>query len=249
MKEKIVIKWVMVLIFTTVMVQSAFADIYMKQKQHTDAVTVMGQTQPAKDMINELWITADKVVIVNAQQKTIMDMDKKTMTMVDHKAKSITEIPMDFSKGMSKKKDMSTEEKAQFQKMMGKMMQMDIKVEETNEKKKIGDWHCRKYLQTTKMAFGTIKSEIWATEDIEVDKDLYTEYAVGMLSKMPGMNQNMDAIKQEIKKIKGIQVYSEQNSMMMGQIMKSSLELIEFKKGKAPADLFDLPTGYAKKGI
>jgi hypothetical protein len=221
----------------------------MKQKQHTDAVTMMGQTQPATDLINEIWITADKVVVLNKQQKTIMDMDKKTMTMVDHKAKSIIEIPMDFSKGISEKEGMSTEEKAQFQQMMGKMMQMDIKVEETNEKKKIGDWNCRKYLQTTKMAFGTIKSEIWATEDIEVDKDLYMEYAVGMLSKMPGMNQNMDAIKQEMKKIKGIQVYSEQNTMMMGQTMKSSLELIEFKKGKAPDGLFDLPSTYEKKSM
>lgn len=249
MKEKSVIKWVMVLIFTTVMVQSAFADIYMKQKQHTDAVTMMGQTQPATDLINEIWITADKVVILNGQQKTIMDMDKKTMTMVDHKAKSIIEIPMDFSKGMSEKKDMSTEEKAQFQKMMGKMMQMDIKVEATDERKKIGKWNCRKYIQTTKMAFGTITSEIWATEDIDVDKDLYAEFTVGMLSKVPGMNQNMDAIKQEIKKIKGVQVYSEQNTMMMGQTMKSSLELIEFKKGNAPDDLFDQPAGYQKKSM
>ena len=249
MKEQRVIKWVMALIFTTLMFQSAFADIYMKQKQHTDAVTIMGQTQPAQDLINELWITADKIVVVNAQQKTIMDMDKKTMTMVDHKEKSITEIPMDFSKGMSKKEDMSTKEKAQFQKMMGKMMQMDIKVKETNEKKKIGKWNCRKYLQTTKMAFGTITSEIWATEDIEVDKDLYAEYAVGMLSKMPGMNQNMESIKQEIKKIKGVQVYSEQNSMMMGQTMKSTLELIEFKKENAPDGLFDQPVGYEKKSI
>lgn len=249
MKEKRIIKWVMVLFFTTLMVQSAFADIYMKQKQHTDAVTVMGQTQPATDLINEIWLTADKVVVLNGQQKTIMDIDKKTMIMVDHKEKSIIEIPMDFSKGMGKKKDISAEEKAQFQKMMGKMMQMDIKVEETNEKKKIGKWNCRKYIQTTKMAFGTISSEIWATEDIEVDTDLYAEYAVGMLSKVPGMNQNMDAIKQEIKKIKGVQVYSEQNTMMMGQTMKSSLELIEFKKENAPAGLFDHPAGYQKKSM
>ena len=99
------------------------------------------------------------------------------------------------------------------------------------------------------MAFGTITSEIWATEDIEVDKDLYAEYAVGMLSKMPGMNQNMDAIKQEIKKIKGVQVYSEQNTMMMGQTMKSTIELIEFKKENAPDGLFDQPSGYVKKSM
>ena len=249
MKEKTFFKWVMVLMFTTLMFQNAYGDIYMKQKQHIDAVTMMGQTQPAQDLISETWITADKMVMMNEKQKVIMDMDKKIMTMVNHERKIIAEIPMDFSKGMGKKEGMSVEEKAQFQQMMGKMMQMDIKVEETNEKKKIGKWNCRKYLQTIEMAMGTTKSEIWATEDIEVDENLYAEYSVGMLSKMPGMSQNMDAIKQEMKKIKGVQVYTEQTTMMMGQPMKSSLELIEFREGKAPSSLFDLPAGYKREGM
>ncbi len=251
MKEKIFLKCGMVLIFLTLMFQNAYADIYMKQKQHTDAITMMGQTQPAQDMINESWITADKIVMMTEKQKVIMDMDKKSMTMINHETKSIVDIPMDFSKSMGKmdrKGDMSEEEKAQFQQLMGQMMQIDVKVEETNERKKIGKWNCRKYLQTITMAMGTTNSEIWATEDIKVDGDLYTKYSVGILAQMPGMGQNMSAITQELKKIKGVHVYSEQTMTMMGQAMKSSIELIEFKEGKAPSNVFDLPSSYKKAG-
>ncbi len=251
MKKKTFLKWGIALILLTLMFQNAYADIYMKQKQHTDAVTMMGQTQPAKDMISESWITSDKIVILSENQKVIMDMDKKTMTMVNHEQKAIIDMPMDFSKSMGKmdrKGDMSPEEKAQFQQMMSQMMQIDVKVKETNERKKIGKWNCRKYLQTINMAMGTTDSEIWATEEIEIDEDLYVKYSVGILALMPGMSQNMDAIAQELKKIKGVQVYSEQTMTMMGQAMKSTIELIEFKEGKAPNDIFDLPAEYKKAG-
>ena len=115
MNEKTFLKWGMALIFLTLMFQNAYADIYIKQKQHTDAVTMMGQTQPAKDVISESWITSDKIVIISEKQKVIMDMDKKSMTMINHETKSIVDMPMDFSKMMKKEGDMSTEEKAEFQ--------------------------------------------------------------------------------------------------------------------------------------
>lgn len=251
MKEKTFLKWSMALIFLILMFQNAYADIYMKQKQHTDAVTMMGQTQPAKDVISESWITADKIVMMTEKQKVIMDMDKKTMTMVNHEQKVIANMPMDLSKSMGKmdrKEDMSPEAKAQFQQMMSQMMQIEVKVKETNERKKIGKWNCRKYLQTINMAMGTTNSEIWTTEDIKVDEDLYIKYSVGILAQMPGMSQNMDAIAQELKKIKGVQVYSEQTITMMGQAMKSTIEMIEFKEGKAPSDIFELPAEYKKTG-
>ncbi len=146
------------LMLLTLIFQNAYADIYMKQKLHTDAVTIMGQTQPARDVINESWITSDKVVTLNKKEKVIIDMDKKMITMVNHEKKTIVDMPMDFSKNidrMNKKGDMSQKEKAQMQQIMGKMMQMDIKVEETNERKKIAKWNCRKYLQTIQMAMAT----------------------------------------------------------------------------------------------
>lgn len=246
MKKKIFLKYGVALTLLMLMLQSAYADIYMKQKQHTDAISMMGQTQPAENVISESWITSDKIVIINDNEKLIIDMDKKMMTMVNHEEREIVNMPMDFSENMDKKGNISPEEKAGFQQFMDKMMQIEIKVEETNERKKIGKWNCRKYIQTINMAMGTTHSEIWATEEIKVDEDLYTKYMVGMLSQMPGMSQNMSAITQELKKIKGVHVYSEQTMTMMGEPMKSSMELIEIKEKKVPSSVFDLPAGYKK---
>ena len=56
------------------------------------------------------------------------------------------------------------------------------------------------------------------------------------------------AWRKELKKIKGVQVYTEQTITMMGQPMKSTIELMEIKEGKAPSNIFELPTGYKKAG-
>jgi len=156
---------------------------------------------------------------------------------------------MDFSKMMDKKSaDMSAEDKEGFKQMMGKMMQMDIKVTKTNEKKKIGKWNCQKYIQTMNLGVGKMTSEIWATEDIKIDMDLYTKFSAGMMAKMPGISQNMGKIMEELKKIKGVHVLTEQTMNMMGQDMKSSNQLLEFKNAKAPAKVFKLPA-YKKQDM
>ena len=237
--------WIVTLMFSTLMFQNAYGAIYMKQKQHTDAVKIMGTTQPAQNLIIESWITPNKMVVMNKKQKTIIDIDKKIITTANHEKKTIVSMPMDFSKNMDKKiGDMAPEEKAEFKQVMDKMMQFKVKVEEKNERKKIGKWNCRKYIQTIEMAMGTINSEIWATQDIKVDEKLYAKYSVGILAQMPGMSQNISSIMQEIKKINGVHVYSKQNTIIMGQSMKSSVELMEFKEDKAPINIFDLPAGY-----
>ncbi|MBN2179216.1 MAG: hypothetical protein JW743_07275 [Deltaproteobacteria bacterium] len=231
----------------TLLFQNAYGAAYMKQKEHIDAVKIMGTMQPAHDLIVESWITPTKMAIMNEKQKTVIDLDKKTITTANHEEKTIVSMPMDFSKKMNKEiGEMSQEEKDSFEQVMNKMMQMNVKVEETKERKKIGKWNCRKYIQTIEMAMGTTNSEIWATEEIKVDGELYAKHSTGMMAQMPGMSQNIDAIMQEIKKIKGVHVYSEQTTVMMGQTMKSSVELIEFKEVKAPSNIFDLPAGYKK---
>jgi hypothetical protein len=247
LRKKTFLLCILTLMLLTLVFQNAYGATYMKQKQHTDAVKIMGTMQPAQDLIVESWITPNKMVVMNQKQKTVVDLDKKMITTANHAEKTIVSIPMDFSKNMNQEMgNMSPEEKAEFEQAMSKMMEISVAVEETKERKKIGKWNCRKYLQTITMAMGTTKSEIWATEDIKIEGEVYAKYSAGMMAQMPGMGQNMSAMMKELKKIKGVHVYSEQTMIMMRQSMKSSIELMEFKEVKAPGNVFDLPAGYKK---
>ena len=240
------------LAFTVIFLTSlAFsADLYLKQQQHTDAVTMMGQTQPERTVVSEIWMTPTRTVMSSDESKTIVDFEAKTISIADHKKKTIMQMPLDFSKMADRTSgDMSEKDKVEFQKVMGKLMDVKVSVQPTNEKKKIRQWQCQKYLQTMEMAMGKITSEIWATPEITIDYDLYAKYTAAMFASMPGMGQNLGAVMNEMKKIKGVHVYTVQKTEMMGKTFGSTVELLEYKEGKAPANAFDMPTGYKKQSM
>ena len=224
---------------------AAYADVFMKQKQHTDAVNIMGQTQPAQDIVSDIWITNTRMVSSNEKQKIVFDLERKVVMFANHEQKTVATMPMDFSTMVEKQSgDMSTEERADFQQFMGRMMNIKVNVQPTSEKKKIGKWNCTKYIQTMEMGMGTITSTIWATNDIRVDQDLYAQFTTAVMAQMPGVSQNAAEIIKESKKIKGVQVLTKQTTEMMGQSMGSTVELIEYKEGKAPVSAFAMPAGY-----
>jgi len=248
MNRRLFLAWLAGLIGIVILLPHvAYSDVYMKQKQHIDAISTMGQNQPARDLTVETWITENKMVSNNEQQKILINMDNKTITFANHAEKTITTMPLDFSKMTAGKEDMSAEDKAAFQQFMGKMMDIKVNIQPTAEKKKINGWNCVKYIQTLEMAMGTVTSEIWASTDIKIDEDLYAKFSAAMMAQMPGVSQNMSTLMNEMKKIKGVHVLTSQTTKMMGQSFGSSTELMEYKQGKAPASAFNMPAGYQTK--
>jgi hypothetical protein len=93
---------------------------------------------------------------------------------------------------------------------------------------------------------GPMSGEIWATEDLKMDYDLYNKYMAAMMGKGGMFGDFMDQIVTEMKKIKGIPVLTITTMNMMGTSIKTTQELIEYKEGTAPAGHFNLPGGYKK---
>ncbi|MFZ2634286.1 MAG: hypothetical protein WA081_04235 [Desulfosalsimonadaceae bacterium] len=94
---------------------------------------------------------------------------------------------------------------------------------------------------------GLITSEVWATEDLKVDKKVYEQLASRMLSSMPGLQSSVEGMKKEVEKIKGVQVMTVSSFTMMNQVHKATTELLEFKEGTAPSGIFAIPAGYKKQ--
>jgi len=230
----------------------ARADIYMKNKTHSDAFTVMGQSQPAKDEIMVFWMGEKKARTDTEGGNTSMIFlaEKKTLYMIDHAKKQYSEMPLDFDKMFDAaigEEGGDEEDKAQAKAMAGMMKglmgSMSAKVTDTGEKKKIGSWNCRKYILEMDMGgMGKTVGEVWATEDLKVDYAMAFTMANGMMASMPGFEK----ILAEMKKIKGVVAYQTTTATVMGAEMKSTTELIEAGNKDAPAGLYDLPTGYKK---
>ncbi|MDA8403885.1 MAG: DUF4412 domain-containing protein [Desulfobacteraceae bacterium] len=227
---------------------AASADIYMKQKLHTDATQMMGVAQPAKDVIAQIWITEKGFRSDDPAHSTIMLGKEQKMIILDHAAKTYMEQPINMNDMMARMgKDKSPEEQAAMKQMMQNMMKMDASVQETKDQKTINNWKCRKYILKINSAMGPITNEVWATEDLKVDKKVYEQLAARMLSSMPGLQSSMEGMKKEMEKIKGVQVLTKSTFTMMNQTHKATTELLEFKEGTAPKGIFDIPAGYKKQ--
>jgi hypothetical protein len=232
------------------------ADVILKQKQHSDEFTMMGKTQPAKDVDITTTIAEDKVRSDRDETSVILRADKKLILFLNHKQNTYAEMPMEPVKSApaAEGEGGADEGMAAMQKMMKGMgmnisMKMKMTVTPTGETKKINSWNCKKYLQTLETGGMKMETVVWASEDVKIDPELNAKLSTAMLAMMPGFKDAMEDLNKEARKIKGVAVRSETSTTMMGNVMKSSSELVEVKETKAPAGIFDPPAGYKQEKI
>lgn len=226
-----------------VALQPVMAQNYMlKQKSHTDETKMMGQTEPATDVIQTLWFTKDAIATVDEGGTVITDLKNKKIITIDHEEKSYTEMPMDFAMGGD-----DEEEAGGMAAMMRGLMKSEVSVEPTGEKKKVGKWNCKGYKFTLKTMMGPLTQIMYATKDTDMDADAYRQYMTSAMAMFPGLKDKMKEVAKEMKKIKGVVVRTEVEMKVMGSSMKSYTEVLEIKKGKAPAGTFKIPAGYKRQ--
>lgn len=227
------------------------ADVYIKQKNHTDAFQVMGKTEPAKDEMFVTWMGKDKARLDYGEGTSIIvRQDKDVMYMINHPEMKYTEMGAggldDILTGAISGAGLSDEEKAQAQQMMkgfAQMMKPEVTVTEAGETMEIKNWKCKKYIMKTKMMMMSSTSEIWATEDIKIDYELFRTLGFSVMAKTPGLKDMLE----EMKKINGVTVLSTSTSSAMGAEFKSTQELLEVSEKSAPAGTYDPPVGYDKE--
>jgi len=89
MKKGILSILVLILVFA-LQIQ---ADVYMKYKDHTDGMAVMGQQQPAKDIIQKVWITKNKIKSESEDRTVFILLDEDKIIMLNHKEKTYVSRP------------------------------------------------------------------------------------------------------------------------------------------------------------
>jgi hypothetical protein len=232
-------KMVMIALTLFVLPPLADADVFMKENQHTDGMTMMGHAQPPQDKTATIWISKDKMRRDQGDTSSIakLEKDKVLIYHLNHQKKSYTELSLGSTDIQDTASSMAAD--------------LKVKVVPTDEIRKIGNWNCRKYLQEMDMGMMPITSEIWASEDIKIpDYDFYERVANAMTAQQPGMKMPMTGLQEEMKKIKGVPVLTVTNmTIMKDTAVKTSRELLEIKEGTAPPGTFDVPQGYTEQAI
>ena len=225
---------------------SVMGDTFIKQTNHTDAVEIMGRKQAAVDDTMSIWLKDGKSCMQSTDGKTyIFDPRTAELYMVDPTAETYSVIPMDMTAIFDEAVEGADEEnKAEVdaaRKMMESMVQsIKVTVTPTDETKTIKDWNTTKYVMNMTMAMGNTTTEMWVTEDIKIDMDIYKAVANSRMAAMPGYQK----ILAETRKIKGIPVLSVSQTAVMGSTIKTTVEILEVTEKEAPSGIFDIPSNY-----
>jgi hypothetical protein len=251
MKKSLLLVTISFLFASTIFPAVASADIMMRQKHHTDSYQIMGNKMPAKDSEETIWITKDGFRSDGAEHCLIFRVDRNTAYILEKASKTYMEQPLNIDKVMNQTiddKGASAEEKKAMKSMMQNAMQFKMTIKETNETRKINNWNCRKYEQKLETVMGPTNTVIWATQDIKVDQAQFSKYrALTMsMSSQAGLKDSFEKAKKELAKIKGIAVLTTTSTNVMGSPIRTTIELLEYNEGKAPAGILDIPAGYKK---
>lgn len=212
-------------------------DVVITKTKHTDAATMMGQAQPAKDSTEVTWMGKDHMRVEDGDHVTIVRLDQKKMYMLDVKAKtySTLELPVDIKKYLP----------AEYASMIEPMLsQIKVTVTPTTETKKIKDWNATHYTVTMTMPMGgSMTQEIWATKDAPIDFAMAKDASASLMS----MNFMTGNLAEEMKKIDGLPVLTERTQTMMGSEVKSKEEVTSIEQKEPAAGLYDVPQGFTEK--
>jgi hypothetical protein len=211
------------------------ADIYVKSKSHTDAMSIMGQNTPAKDEVSEQWISDTALAMVGKDQGFVIDLRKNVMYIINYAGKSYVEttLPLDYAKLLP----------AEMAAMAG-MMTMTATVTPGTERKRIGTWNCQLYNMNLSVMGMAMPMKIWASTEVPFDT---TRYAALFANLMKGQMRLDDASVREFQKIRGFQIATEMNAEIMGAKMHTTSEVVEIAVRDAPRGIYGAPAGFVKK--
>jgi hypothetical protein len=245
MKVTLLCKTLGCLICLLVLAVPGQADTFMKEVTNTDAMEMMGQKQPATSDTSITWYAAGKACLIGADgKKTVYRADKAAMYLVDPQEETYSEVPLTWlSDAVDEAK--TDAETAEAMKMMGGMMKFKVTVTPTEETQKIKDWEATKYIVEIDMGMGKGTTNTWAAPDLEIDASTFMALSNIMMTSFEGFEESVE----EMKKVKGMTVLSNTEFMMMGSVMKSSTELLEFAEKEAPEGIYDIPEGYEKTDL
>ncbi|MBK5962787.1 hypothetical protein CCR95_01410 [Thiocystis minor] len=195
-----------------------------------------------QEELSKTYLAHDKMKVASSETEgtdMILDPATGTMTFINHAAKQYYTINIaSVKEGMSQ---------PGMEQMRAMVAETKITVQDTGETKKIGDWHCRKYL-VSKTGMMGIEQEVWATEEVDFDVNRFTDMM--SLSGPDGLLANSPegaAQQAEMAKIKGYPILTKTKMQMMGSSMESESEVKVIRKEAMPTSLFDIPEGYTER--
>ncbi len=223
------------------------ADIYMSENRHTDGYSIAGKTVEAVDEKVTYWVGEQGMKMESDSQIVLIKPREELVYVMDPIEEKYVEIPFSiFQDGAGASEN---GESGELPPEIRDMMRMDISVTPTGKTQTVNGWKAKGYTQKISNSMMTVVSELWATNDLDVDKSVFQKYYTAIYGLRPGMQEMMGNLVEEMKKIDGIVVKSSTTTEVMGTKITSSARITQVEERSAPQGAYEIPDGYEKEEL
>jgi len=204
---------------------------YIEQEVVTEAV----KGQPAMKGLQKIWFTKDKI------RNEMAYGDETSVAIIDLAADNIVLIPSEEKQYIQMK--LGAYQRAVSMRLAGSGLddpEAKPKLNNTGEKKKIGQWECVKLVfeQGGKLP---IKSVLWVSKDTGIDFKAYMD-----LMKALGMKKILGEISGFVESIQGYPIQVKTTQTQHGQEVISTVRVTKIALGPVDPALFKIPAGYKR---
>ncbi|UCF06507.1 MAG: hypothetical protein JSV33_05625 [bacterium] len=230
---------VMLIFILCIAVSILFADTCVRHQVHTDGYYYGGRVNPPVDREYEVWFGTGKIAYMHERRSVLFDLDKSIMTFVNLEDSTyvVSPIPFEWTKLLV------PQDTARVL-----MYQTVGEISKTDGKKKVLDRKCMGYTMCTWIPYegGRVyetDATVWVTSDVPFNLELY-EMSIG--HRLQLQNYKSTFI-DEMNKIKGYPLLSEESRFVKGFSVKSFDRVVEILEKDPPAGVYAIPAGFTKK--
>lgn len=226
-----------------------YADVYIKQKSHTDGYYYGGVNRPAVDFTNELWLGNGKIAFVTENSITIIDKEKNLASIIDKTTKTYVEtpLPIDLSK-LGPEQVAAVIKEIRFKGTVKKTANFKGTVKKTAKTRTIGKRICKEYAMNTYRVYqgnrsNELDTTVWASKDLPFDMNKYRVLVFNIYR----LRNYSDELLEEMNKIDGFRIAAESLFYPKGFSVKSTTEVLEISQKEPPPGIYSVPEGFTKK--
>jgi len=218
---------------------SSPADVRIKEVTHSDKMS-WGDVKDSEFLTsNTIWVGDNRIVFKEKKRTLILDREKSVFYYIIPRARMYVETPIPVDISMILPEDEMWERKSRGS---------SGTVEPTGDSKEFLGRESLEYKITSWFYTGdTRKGErefsVWATTDVPFDLDLYQS----MLEILRKIHNRDEAYREELRKMKGLQMYLEYSEGWWFSGKKIITEIIEIKETTPPEGIYEVPEGYTRK--
>lgn len=210
---------------------AAAQETYVESRTHTDQVSVMGRTVPARDGTTRTWIGEDRIAVQDeaAGNTVILRADLGRIYVVLPEQRSYYESAIPF----------------QFPPEMQQMMQVlnpQASVTPTDSTRVVNGWSARLTKVNVTMMGQDVAMDMWMSPDVGVSTDQVRRLTQAMFSANPAFAE----LGAKMASIEGYPVRVDSRVTIMGSSFGSWQEVQKVERRAAPPGTFDVPAGFTK---